>query len=176
MTHWFSMNTHQGTHLDAPAHYIKGGKTIDKIDLNIFFGKAKVIDLRGERGNPITAKKIKEKEQLIEKDDRIILLTGDVDENFYKEDFFDQASHLTTEAAEWLVNKDISLLANDFITEKVSGKTRPVHTTLLDADIPIVEYICNIEKIADRNEVEFICLPMLISDFEASPTRVVAKI
>ncbi|MGB4590166.1 MAG: cyclase family protein [Clostridiaceae bacterium] len=36
------MSTHTGTHLDAPSHFIEKGKSIDKIDLDVFFGNAQV--------------------------------------------------------------------------------------------------------------------------------------
>ncbi|HIP89824.1 MAG TPA: cyclase family protein, partial [Thermococcus paralvinellae] len=35
-----SFGEHSGTHVDAPAHFIKGGKTIDELSLEKFFGKA----------------------------------------------------------------------------------------------------------------------------------------
>jgi len=40
-----SMGTHQGTHLDAPYHFINDGKTIDQMHLDQFYGPASLIDL-----------------------------------------------------------------------------------------------------------------------------------
>lgn len=39
-----SMCTHNGTHMDAPAHYIETGKTIDQLPLDIFIGPAMVTE------------------------------------------------------------------------------------------------------------------------------------
>ena len=38
---------HNGTHIDAPAHFIKDGKTVDTIGLEAFVGKAYVVDCQG---------------------------------------------------------------------------------------------------------------------------------
>ena len=39
LLHRFTMGTHTGTHLDAPAHIISGGKTLDDFPLSTFIGK-----------------------------------------------------------------------------------------------------------------------------------------
>ena len=44
----FSMCAHNGTHLDAPAHFIKDGKTIDAIDPSVFFGPCAVLRHEGD--------------------------------------------------------------------------------------------------------------------------------
>lgn len=40
-----ALDSHAGTHIDAPAHYVKSGKTIDKVSLNAFNGRCRVLDL-----------------------------------------------------------------------------------------------------------------------------------
>lgn len=43
----FSMCAHNGTHIDAPFHFIKGGKTVDSIGLDTFVGMAYVAEYHG---------------------------------------------------------------------------------------------------------------------------------
>ena len=43
----FSMCAHNGTHIDAPRHFIKDGKTVDQISLDAFVGKAYVAHHHG---------------------------------------------------------------------------------------------------------------------------------
>lgn len=175
VVHYVSMNTHHGTHIDAPAHYISDGKTIEALDLDLFSGLARVVDLRSYRGEPITADILESEASQIEPGDRVLLLTGDVDTSFYDDDFFEKVAHLTVDGAEWLVERDVSLLGNDFLTEAVPGDpARPVHHTLLDAGIPIVEYLCNADAIADWPKVEFTAYPLYLAGLEASPARAVA--
>ena len=41
------MSAHSGTHIDAPLHFQKDGKTIDKLDLSQVIGRCKVFDMSG---------------------------------------------------------------------------------------------------------------------------------
>lgn len=41
------IGAHMGTHVDAPAHFIDGGKLIDTLDLNLLIGEVLVVDIRG---------------------------------------------------------------------------------------------------------------------------------
>src|SRR3989442_6442589 len=44
------LGSHTGTHVDAPGHFIKGGKGIDRVDTERFIGPAWVADLRRVKG------------------------------------------------------------------------------------------------------------------------------
>ncbi|WP_297495999.1 cyclase family protein, partial [Thermococcus sp.] len=44
------MGEHTGTHVDAPAHFILGGKTVDELPLEKFIGEAFVLDVRNGGG------------------------------------------------------------------------------------------------------------------------------
>ncbi|MBQ6368301.1 MAG: cyclase family protein [Erysipelotrichaceae bacterium] len=44
----FRMCAHNGTHVDAPSHFYKDGKTIDQIDPEKFIGKAYVYEHTGD--------------------------------------------------------------------------------------------------------------------------------
>lgn len=176
VSHEFTATSHTGTHIDAPAHFIDGAPGIDEIDLDTLNGPAKVIDLRSYRGEQITAGVLDARAETVRPGDRLVLLTGDVDRLPPDESFFDAASALTVDAAEWLVERDIALLANDFLTEGLEDPDRPVHHTILGDGIPVIEYLCNADAIADRDEVALTCLPLLIAGFEAAPARVVADL
>jgi len=40
-----SINTHAGTHTDAPLHFIQGGDSLEKIDVCKYIGKTVIVDL-----------------------------------------------------------------------------------------------------------------------------------
>lgn len=184
VSHYFSMTSHQGTHVDAPAHFIPGGATIDEMGLDQLVGPTRVVDLRAYRGEAIDAAVLDDHAEAVSPGDRVMLVTGDVDDGFHRDDFFARASALSEDGAAWLVDREVALLANDFLTEAVPEVTeavtgdpsRPVHHTLLGAGIPIVEYLCNADAVAAADEVELLCLPLLIPGFEAAPARVVARV
>lgn len=173
ITRRFTASTHQGTHVDAPAHYVDG-PTIDDLSLSRWTGAARVVDLREHSGETITAAILDDRASDVGSGDRVILLTGDVDDRFGSEAFFEEAAVLSEDAAEWLVARAVSLVANDFLTESLDDPDRPVHHTLLGGGIPIVEYLCNADTVANAETVGFTCFPLHLPGFEASPVRAIA--
>lgn len=171
----FTATSHSGTHVDAPAHFIRDGATIDEIELATLRGRTKVIDLRDHSGSEITASVLEANAPSVGSDDRVLLVTGDVDSLPHTEAFFERAAMLTADGAEWLVDRGVRLVANDFLTEATDAAQRPVHHTLLGAGIPIVEYLRNTDAIAEDSEISFTCLPLQIPGFEAAPARAVAE-
>lgn len=175
LTHRLHMSTHQGTHIDAPRHFVEGGETIDEIGLEALQGEAVVVDLREYQGDPITADVLDSVDASVHAGDPVVLITGDVDDRFYDDSFFQEASALTPSAAHWLVKREVSLVANDFFSEALGDPDRPVHHTVLGAGIPFVEYICNTVAIADRTTVDLVCAPLHLDGFEAAPARVFVR-
>lgn len=169
-------SNHVGTHVDAPAHFVEGGKAIDDLDLELFGGAATVVDLREYSGQPITAAVLEANVEQVPEHGRFIMATGDVDDLFFEGKFFAEASYPTKGAAEWLLDRGAKLVAMDFLGDDVDDPTDPVHDTLLGADVPIVDYICNTAAIATRGSVEFFCYPLSIPGFDAAPTRAVARV
>lgn len=170
VSHEISMNTHQGTHIDAPAHFIEGGKTVEALSLETLNGPAQVFDLREYQGDEITAD-VLESVSPTSPEDRVLLLSGDVDARFGEPDFFEEAAVLTADAAEWLRDRGVKLVGNDFLTEGIQTEDRPVHHILLGEEIPIVEYLCNIDSVVTKETVEFQCLPLFLTGLEAAPVR-----
>jgi arylformamidase len=175
LSHRFTATTHSGTHIDAPAHYIEGGTTVDELDLDVLVGPATVLDLRSYRGEPISRDVLDAESPPLDPGARLVLVTGDVDRLPPDGTFFGEASVLTADAADWLVEREVSLLANDFLTEGLDDPARPVHHALLGAGIPVVEYLCNTDAIVDDGAVDLTCLPLPLAGLEAAPARVVAE-
>ena len=175
LAHGFTATTHSGTHVDAPAHYIEGGTTVDRLDLGTLVGPAAVLDLRSYRGEPITRAVLDEESPPLDPGERVVLVTGDVDALPADGSFFEAASVLTEDAAEWLVEREVSLVANDFLTEGLDDPDRPVHHALLGAEIPIVEYLCNTDAIADEPRVDLTCLPLPLGGLDGAPARAIAE-
>jgi kynurenine formamidase len=176
ITRRFTSSTHQGTHVDAPRHYDPDGPTLGDLGVERWFGPATVLDLRDHRGSPINAATLEATGADPDPGDSLLVLTGDVDYRFGDEDFFEEAAHFTVSAAEWLVDCDLALVGNDFLTEALDDPERPVHRTLLGAGVPVVEYLCSADTVADHDQVDFTCLPLHAPDFEAAPVRAVARL
>lgn len=143
---------------------------MEQLSLDILCGPSRVLDLRDHRGEEITAGVLESTAPDLSSD-RVLLLTGDVDAQFRNPDFFDEAAVLSLDAAEWLLDRGVRLIANDFLTESIQTEKRPVHHALLGEGVPIVEYLCNVGRVVTETTVEFRCFPLHLPGLEAAPVR-----
>ena len=153
----FNMCAHNGTHIDAPFHFIKDGKTIDEICLEAFVGMAYVAEHHGlVTGDD--AKEIieKAKKQNLEASKRI-LIKGEVE--------------VSLEAAKVFASSDILLLGNEPQTVGPQNAPMAVHLTLLGANVVLLEGI----RLGEVYEgVYFLnAVPLNLSGADGSPCRAV---
>jgi kynurenine formamidase len=192
----FSAPEHGGTHMDAPIHFAKNGKTVDQISLSDLIGPAIVIDVsKNSLANPdyqISIQDFLNWESKYGKiPDKVIVLlyTG------YGRYWPDRLKYLGTakkgqealtdlhfpglhpDAAKWLVeNRQIKALGLD--TQSIDfGKSEffETHQILCTKDIPFFENIANLDKIPITGAF-VIALPMKIKDGSGAPLRLVAII
>ena len=165
----FTMGTHTGTHIDAPLHAFKNGKSVDQIPLERMNGRARLLDLRGM--NEITVERLRT-ENLCEND--IVLLKTDNTERFQGAHVLSDYTTLTYNAAEYLVDIGIKMVGIDYMTiERPRGKRidgKSIHRTLLGADIVIAEGL-NLQSV-NEDVYEMICLPMYLQGADGAPARV----
>ena len=153
----FNMCAHNGTHIDAPFHFIKDGKTIDEICLEAFVGMAYVAEHHGlVTGNDATEIIEKAKKQNLEASKRI-LIKGEVE--------------VSLEAAKVFASSDILLLGNEPQTVGPQNAPMAVHLTLLGANVVLLEGI----RLGEVYEgVYFLnAVPLNLSGADGSPCRAV---
>ncbi len=153
----FSMCAHNGTHIDAPFHFIEDGKTIDEICLESFVGVAYVAEHHGiVTDNDATEIIEKAKKQNSEASKRI-LIKGDVE--------------VSLEAAKVFASSDILLLGNEPQTVGPQEAPMAVHLALLGANIILLEGI-RLEEVSEG--VYFLnAAPLNLSGADGSPCRAV---
>lgn len=71
-----AMNTHVGTHMDAPAHMLADGKTLDILPLERFMGRAAIVDVRACAGGIIGLGELQAQKELLEQVDFVLFWTG----------------------------------------------------------------------------------------------------
>ncbi len=118
----FAMCAHNGTHVDAPFHFIHNGKTVDQMDLACFVGACYVARHRGD----VTAA---DAEEILKKADGAerILIAG--------------KATVTAEAAEVFASRGIKLLGNEGQTVGPENAPMQVHLILLRREIALLEGI-----------------------------------
>ena len=115
-----SMCAHNGTHVDAPFHFVEAGKTVDRLDLEVFVGACYVARHRGD----VTAL---DAEQILEKTQgaRRILIAG--------------KATVTEEAARIFAEGDLLLIGNESQTVGPENAPMQVHRTLLGRGVALLE-------------------------------------
>lgn len=150
-----SMCAHNGTHLDAPAHFIKDGRTIDEMPLEYFIGDCWVARHTGDL-SAADAENILEQAKAHNCADRI-LIGGDMT--------------VTAQAARVFAGAGIKLLGNE--SQSVGPEDAPmqVHRILLEKDIVLLEGIVLTGVAEGRYLLN--CAPLNIAGSEGSPCRAV---
>lgn len=167
----FSMYSHNGTHIDAPAHILKGRSYLDDFPPEKFTGKARVIDCTG-MPEWIGEDFLKQKEDSITGVDFVLLRTG-WDEKWGRNDYLKGFPVLTPGAAEWLVSFPLKGLGIDAISfDPYTSADLPVHKTILGADLILIENLRELKKAGDRI-FTFSCFPLPFREADGSPVRAV---
>ena len=163
------VNVHTGTHIDAPLHFIKNGQSIDRMNLSIFIGSVFIVYLPDVR--EITAKDL-EKINLPENVNRILFKTSNsLLWNRDNSEFEKEYVGITSDAATWLVEKQITLVGIDYISIATFKETVEVHNILLKEGIAVLEAI-NLVNVEEGN-YKLVCLPIKITNAEGAPARAV---
>ncbi|MDD4189559.1 MAG: cyclase family protein [Eubacteriales bacterium] len=160
------MCLHTGTHIDAPKHFFDEGKCIDEISPDFYIGRAKVFEIRGTKSIRLSDVKGLD----IEKGDRILLKTDNA-EIIGSGEFHKSFVFLTSDAAEYLVEKGIKTIGIDYFSvEEYGSQTFETHHTLLSNGVAIIEGL-DLRKAA-AGIYDLIALPLRIKGGDGSPARV----
>ena len=146
---------HNGTHVDAPFHFIQEGKTVDKVSLNVFVGKAYVAEHRGRITREDAIKIIDKAKKHDSETAKRILIKGDAE--------------ITEEAACIFALSGILLIGNESQTVGPENAPMKVHKILLGADIVLLEGV----RLADISEGEYFlsAAPLNLYGSDGSPCR-----
>jgi kynurenine formamidase len=165
--------SHTGTHMDAPAHLVKGGKFLDQYDIGRFHGSAIVVHLESNKDESIDVAVLKPFENQLKKADFLLVHTG-WGRHWGSNDYFANFPTLTPEAAEWVAGLGLKGVGFDAISaDSADSSTYPIHKILLGADMVIIENLKNLDQLPDEL-FEFSCFPLYFQQADGSPIRAVA--
>lgn len=165
--HNITVSSHTGTHIDAPAHFLKDGKMIDQMNVDRFIGPCKVLDMTNV-AESITRDWLKDKD-ITEND--IILFKTVNSAKPATEKFDPHFIYLEISGAEYLVEKKIKAVGIDYLGIERSQSGHLTHIALMKADIAIIEGL-RLQHI-EPGIYFFICLPLYTIGIEAAPARAV---
>ncbi len=166
---------HTGTHVDSPAHFIKGAPSIDEVSLERFMGKALVVDVSklGEKEEIKTEHIIEAEQRFNVRVDRgwIVLFYTGYDRFIGSEKWFKHPG-LGEEASRFLVERGVNAVGID--APSIDHEPFPAHKTLLPNNIVIYENLTNLDKVKDVAGFMVYGFPLKIKKGSASPVRVIA--
>ena len=149
----FSMCAHNGTHIDAPAHFLKDGKTVEALPLDGFVGSCYVVHHEGDM-KAKDAECILEKAKKADASERILIAGKAV---------------VTADAARVFAKAGIRLIGNESQSVGPEDKPMEVHLILLGAGVILLEGI--VLKNVDEGKYFLSALPLNLAGFEGAPCR-----
>jgi len=163
------MSAHAGAHLDAPGHFIPGGRTLDSYPADAFILPALVAAIRHPeeiRVDELNGLETSSGMALLFQTDNSA--RGLTTSRTFSPDWV----YLSREAASWCVERRLALVGIDALSiDRCNDAAHPTHLALLGAGILILEGI-NLREVEPGRHT-LICLPLRVAGAEASPVRAV---
>lgn len=161
------LGAHTGTHVDAPAHFLQDGKTIDKVRLEQLIGPCLVIDCTDAR-DAVTACDVID---VTIEPNTIVLFKTRNSLLQPTEPFVYDFIYVHQEAADFLVKRKVKAVGIDYLGIERNQPGHATHVTLFNAHIPIIEglRLGHVEP----GQYTLCCLPLAMQGVEAAPARAV---
>jgi kynurenine formamidase len=143
--------------MDAPLHMIEGGKTMDQISLETFFGPGIVLDARNV-SVPIGS---------------IVFVYTDYAKKYKTPEYYEGYPKISEGFGKEMVKRGVKIVGMDIIGP--DEPPYPTHKVLLGSGVLIIENLANLDKLLGIKKFEVVALPMKLRA-DAAPVRVIAKI
>ncbi len=153
----FSMCAHNGTHVDAPLHFLKGGKGIGSVALEKFVGPAYVGMMEGDVDAKAAKALLETAAKACPGAERRILIKG--------------SATVTPEAAEVFARAGIDLVGNESQTVGPEDAPMAVHLALLSAEVVLLEGVC-LSAVPDGAYL-LNCAPLNLGETDGAPCRAI---
>jgi arylformamidase len=165
----FSICAHCGTHLDLPAHFIQGARTMETYPPGDFILPARVVQIDDEEA--VTLRELESKK--IEPGGAVLFKTTNSESGLVcSGSFSHRYVYLTPDAARFCVTRGVKLVGLDYYSVDLYGDSGyPTHHVLLNGNVMILEGI-NLAEVQE-GDYTLIALPLKIKGAEASPVRAV---
>lgn len=164
--HRITFGSHAGTHIDAPAHMIEGGRQLKDYPIERFVRRGVCVD--ASSGFSVQA--------VMEIDlwagDAVLFYTG-AGEYFKDEEYWHEYNVLDSACCQLLIDKKVSMVGLEAPSADIE-EGFPVHKKLLSADILIVENLINLKALVGKS-FEFEALPLKLEK-DGAPVRAIARI
>jgi len=164
------MVANTGTYIDSPFHRYADGKDLSELPLTSLANLAGVVFHAPPNAREVPHD-IFETHDL--KGKAVLIHTGWA-KHWRTDQYFEDHPFLTRPAAEFLRDANVALVGIDsYNIDDTRDGTRPAHSILLGAGIPIVEHLCNLDKLPNT-DFRFFAVPPKVKAFGTFPVRAFA--
>jgi kynurenine formamidase len=162
------MVANTSTYLDSPFHRYRNGKDLSQLSLDSLANlDAVVVRVSPGAGRAIS----RDVFQTIQVENKAVLVHTGWDTHWRTDRYLSGHPFLTGDAAEFLLDAGAVLVGIDSLNIDDTGDlSRPVHSILLGAEIPVVEHLCNLESLPDA-DFRFFAVPAKVAGFGTWPVR-----
>jgi arylformamidase len=175
-----TLNTHIGTHIDAPRHFFSDGASVSELPLDrIVMREAVVIDVShkaagaGVTGDDLEKSGVKPGPGQI-----AVIKTSWTDRAWGKPEFWANTIHLEPSVGEWVERRGVSAVAMDCFPEKpfwlmtlTPAERGANHKRWLKAGIPMIQMLTRLDTIAPK--FTLVALPLNLKGMDGAPARVI---
>jgi arylformamidase len=164
------MVANTGTYLDSPFHRYADGKDLSELPLTSLANLPGIVFHA-----PANAREVPH--DIFEAHDvkgKAVLVHTGWAKHWRTDQYFEDHPFLTRAAAEFLRDENVALVGIDsYNIDDTTDGTRPAHSILLGAGIPIVEHLCNLDKLPNA-DFRFFAVPPKVKGFGTFPVRAFA--
>ena len=162
------MVANTGTYLDAPFHRYAEGKDLSQLLLSSVANLEGIVIRTGDSVRQAIDASVFHQVDVRQK--AVLVQTG-WDIYWETEQYFVGHPFLTQDAAQFLADNGAKLVGIDSVNiDDIRDKTRPAHSILLQAGIPIVEHLCNLSALPGEG-FKFFAVPVKVKGMGTFPVR-----
>ncbi len=170
----YTFVNHTGTHVDAPAHQIAGGASLDEIPLDRLVTYAVTIDLSGHEPGPVGLADLDDRLDQVRAGD-LVLFRSDNARNWGTDAYWHGWCYPGTLAAQALVDRDVAGIGFDGPSaDPVDTDDYELHRLWLGAGKIIIENLASLAELPDRCRI--VVAPLKVRHANGGPARVFALI
>jgi arylformamidase len=163
------LGAHTGTHVDAPAHFVRGGDGVDRLALDLLVGPAQVVHV--PEAGVLTAE-VLEGLSIPPGTERLLFRTRNSERwaggmGKFREDYVGVADL----GARWLVARGVRLVGIDYLSISPYDDLVTPHQTLLGAGVVVLEGL-DLRGIA-AGTYQLVCLPLKLVGGDGAPARTI---
>jgi kynurenine formamidase len=166
------MVANTGTYVDAPFHRYADGKDLAQLPLSSLANLPGLV-ISAPAGVRSLGREIFARQALPGK--AVLIRTG-WSRHWRQDRYFERHPFLTRDAAKYLRNAGAALVGIDsYNIDDTTDGSRPVHSILLSAEIPIVEHLCALDRLP-AEDFKFFAVPVKVKGFGTFPVRAFAQL